>query len=42
MDDRSTEDEDVDQLDEVPAMASPNKKKVTMDGFIPYDPKVYL
>ena len=45
MDDRSTEDEDVDQLDEVPAMASPNKKKVstmTMDGFNPNDPKVCL
>jgi hypothetical protein len=41
----SSEDEDVDQLDESPAKPSPKKKKVsstTMGGFIPYDPKVRL
>jgi hypothetical protein len=39
---RSIEDEDVDQLDEVPAKASPKKKvsTTTNDSFIPYNPKV--
>lgn len=46
LDDRSSsEDEEVDQLDEVPAKPSPKKKKIsttTKDGFIPNDPKVCL
>ena len=45
LDNRSIEDEDQDQLDEVPAKASPMKKNVSTtanDGFIPYDPKACL
>jgi hypothetical protein len=48
LDDRSSsedEDEEVDQLDEVPAKPSPKKKKIsttTKDGFIPNVPKVRL
>jgi hypothetical protein len=43
LDNSSIEDEDVDQLDEIPVKASPMKKMVpttTNDGFISYNPKV--
>lgn len=42
LDNRSIEDEDVDQLDEVPASPTKKVSTTTNNGLIPYDPKVCL